>query len=253
MSLRIGEEFAIKAGSEEWWRKHRYLDAIGSDSVMTTNNDRLHQASSRRTGALDLVQMLEQQRQRIADLNTRLNDLDRKSDENLRAAQERIAEMLRTANKTKDGRAVFQAEDGTIYDQDGTVVGADEVDWETWDAEAESWEDYQTALADRDQAADLVAKVDGLQDRLNAGGLSDEDLSVVDEELTALETSIPEFNGFTVPSTGERSTSAAKLYETGPAPTLTVAASFGQAVAGETAEPPPSPATLTPLQPFTPE
>jgi hypothetical protein len=228
------------------------LATAGSGAVLTPNGPRSDHPQTASGKTAELLRIMEQRRfEQITEINSRLDELDRQSDAALRSAQERLAEILRTANKTRDGRSVFQAEDGTIFDEHGNEVSADEIDWETWKADAWSWEDFQTARDEKDNAAQIAEKVDEIRERVDAGELTDEDLAAIDGELSALEASMPAFSFTPTAGTGDRSTSAAKLYEDGPESGLTVGLPFSRAVAGQSDQPSDDPAQPAPLVPFT--
>lgn len=216
MSLRIGEEFAVKAGSAEWWRMQRYLAETGNEAVIAGSQADRAEAASRRAGATsstaELMRTLEEQRQqRIADFDTRLEELDRRGDEAVRAAQERFAAVLRDANRAKDGRAVFQDDDGTIYDEQGNVVAADEIDWDNWSAGGPSWDKFNLATGELADAIAFDQKVDEIREGIS-DKLTDEQLDDLELDLEGLEAH------FTSPTVGmlapanARATSAAKGY-----------------------------------------
>jgi hypothetical protein len=153
----------------------------------------------------------EQRQQRIADLNTRLGELDRRSDEAVRVAQERLTEILRGANRAKDGRAVFADEDGTIYDEDGNVVGADDIDLDEWNPEGPSWRDYGDARQGVRDAIAFDQKIDDLRER--AGDkLTDEQLDDLALEIEGLEDEFARPAPTVQPLADMRGTSAAKDY-----------------------------------------
>jgi len=239
MNLRLGEEFAIKAGSEEWWREHGYLRTVDNGSVLTPGAaDNGGGSSSRRIasadGAFEMIQMLDQEQARaarIAALNDRLADLDGRSAEALRAAQEHLDEILRTANRTTDGRIVFQDEDGTIYDEHGNEVDPGDVDPDTWRAEAPSWEEYQDGLSDVAKAEDHYQRVQDLRDRLTDGP-TDEELADIDNEIAALESEMPTtlIDADHTATAQTRPTSAVKLLDGEVASGATLRAPFIDAV-----------------------
>ena len=255
MNLTTGDEFRDAATPDQaLLLKLAALRDAGSGAVLSPATEN-GGAPSRRTATADLMHfILQQQRdEQIRLFNERLDDLDRRSDEALRHADERLADVLRTANKSKDGRAVFQDEDGSIYDEHGNEVAAGEVDWTQWKAERPNWSAYQDALQDRDAAQAFKAKVDDLQDRM-AEGLDDKDLAGFDDDLTALESESQGFAGASWTSAvAERSTSAAKLYDVDAVPRVTAVDSFDRAVRPVEEEQPISPANDRSVLTFTPQ
>ena len=224
VTINPGEEFRIKATpSPELMRKLAYLAAQDNDSVLTDGirSGKDFGAGGRRTGraqrSAQLAQLLMQQMLLLTD---RLDALDRASEKALREAEERLAEIRRTANRTKDGRVAFADEDGTIYDEHGNEVSPDEIDPETWKADAPTWHDLKEAQKQQREAQQFRDKVEEQKDRLFGGELSDDDLADLEKEITALEKAVPA--GFSRPAsasqeTTTRSTSAAKGYATGSA------------------------------------
>jgi hypothetical protein len=240
MSLRIGEEFRIAGtAGQDWWREHGYLRTVDNGSVLTPGTADSGGGSSRRVatadGAFEMIQMLDQEQARatrIAALNDRLADLDRRSAEALRAAQKHLDEILRTANRTTDGRIVFQDEDGTIYDKDGNEVDRGDVDPDTWNPDAPSRGDFLDAREDVETAEAYREEVLDHQARL-ADELTDDELDALEADILALQESPPQRpeadSGPTV-----RTTSAAKALDElpDPAANLILQSPFSAAVAG---------------------
>jgi hypothetical protein len=258
MSVNDGDVFKTGATANQTvLLQLQFLASAGNGSVMNPATEN-GGAPSRRTATADTVAdimtflAVQQREEQIRILNDRLAELDRRSEEQLRAAQERLAEILRTANKTKDGRAVFAAEDGAIYDERGNTVAADEIAWDQWNADRPSWSAYQDAMQDKSAALAFKTRVDDLQGRM-AQGLTDKELPGFGDDLTALEKDTQGFTGATLtPAASVRSTSAAKLYDTDAASTIPVGASFDRAVKPVIETSPEDPAAIKPLASFTP-
>ena len=102
-------------------------------------------------------------------------------------------ETLDQSARLPDGRHVFKAEDGTIYDQDGNVVDGPEADGIVWPDNAPSYEDY---LARKTAVADARANVDAWKDYLiNVIGaardrLADEDNPLSPDDLRDLQDTV---------------------------------------------------------------
>jgi hypothetical protein len=222
MGLRIGEEFTNKAvGDAEWWRRQLYLAETGNGAVMIGSAAEREFVSGRAasgTGsAADLMRLVLQQRheEQIRILNDRFNELDRKTDEALRRADERLAEILRTSNRTRDGRAVFEGDDGKFYDENDNEVGADEIDWDTWNPDAWKRHDFQGAAQAVKIATELHNDVlqakDDLANRPTGEALAA--LTLRAESLEAATEGLRD-SGFRLshPVIESRATSAAKEY-----------------------------------------
>lgn len=209
MSLRIGEEFASHSGSAEWWRKRRYLDEIGSDAVLTNGaGDRADTASSGRrvasTSAMDLLQMLEQQRQReeqIQQINENFDAMDRASVEALQQIEEELLalrlereQMLERAFRDERGRAIFMTEDeSAAYYEDGTQLGDDEFralrerlrgkpTWEQLQAQIKKENDL---LAERGAIHTLQDERDQVREDLATGAISPAQAQIREQEIEA--------------------------------------------------------------------
>lgn len=220
MIINPGEEFRnVATPSREVLRKLVYLAEIGSDSVLSGHAGQREAFAAGRgkrpSDALHkITQILEQQRQheqRTAEINSRLDALDRASARALREAEERLDRIRRDANRTIDGRIVFMDDDGTIYDEHGSNVDPDRINRDTWRPEAPSWSDFINGMKDVDDAKARHQEIQDLKGRLGDNP-TDEDISEIDEELDALEAAMPASLA-TRHGESERSTSAAKLYD----------------------------------------
>ena len=241
--------------SQELQRKLAYLAAQGNDSVLTggVTSARRFGGGDDKTGKtnrlVEAVELLSRQQQ-ILELNERLAALDRESLIALREAEERLEEIRRNANRTIDGRLVFEDKNGILRDEHGAEIGSDQIDRSQWRPEAESWEAFQEADRRVQEAKDFREQVTGAQERLDGGNLSETDLDELERAITALETAGPGDTGgpaepqqaaereMEVPG---RSVSAARDYTGDPA--LDVAAlrlPFGGAATG------PAPAAADP-------
>ncbi len=265
MSVDEGDVFRnVATAGQKLLLQFQFLASAGSGAVLSPATEN-GGAPSRRTANADafadMVQFLAQQQreEQIRVLNQQLDDLDRRSDEALRAAQDRLVDILRGANKTKDGRAVFEDEDGTIYDQYGKEVGADEIDWENWKADAWKWGDVLTAQQSIDRLSVIRAEVLQAKDDLGNNPSNkrlDEITDLIaesDSAVAGLRTSgVAEQLNTAGSRPVERSTSAAKLYDDRTAPAVNVASLFGQAVLPPISSPPDRPAEKPVVQ-FTPD
>lgn len=135
--------------------------------------------------AVAIETVLAVQEQRIAALQERFDHLDTISLQALIEAQQWLEELLRDANRARDGRAVFEAQDGTIYDEDGNEVARADIDLESWDADKPGWEDFSAAY-------DSVARRQEIRDRVVEQGErlddpDDEQLVDIEAELDTLE------------------------------------------------------------------
>ncbi|MCB9958694.1 MAG: hypothetical protein H6843_08840 [Rhodospirillaceae bacterium] len=200
MNLAAGQEFrAAATPTQELWRKLAYLAAQDNGSVLSgqvgsSNAEAENSRKSQRTAHLtDLAQILEQQRlqtQQIQEINDRLHALDRASVRALHDAERLREELLRSANRTADGLSIFQAADGTIYDEHGNEVAGDQIDWESWNPDAGSWEQFLEAQQSVDSARDFRDRVARCRDQIGDDPSSDALAGTLDE-LDALEASMP--------------------------------------------------------------
>lgn len=251
MTVNAGEEFKLRAApDQELLRKLSYLSAQDSESVLTGGIQSPRgfggeAKGNKRDGLADNLQFLtfeEQQRQdRLRRLNERLDDLDRQSLQALREAEQRLEEVKENANRTKDGRLAFEAEDGTIRDQYGEEISPEEIDMSTWDSDAPDLERYTEAVEKHAEAEEFRDKVLQQKARLADAELSDEELDDLEGEIAALEASGPDApQGVrALEDTQARSTSAAKDYvDTSRVNTgVTLDEPFSKAAAGREPEP----------------
>lgn len=124
--------------------------------------------------------------QRLTGLQERADDLDAISLQALIEAQQRLEEILRNANRARDGRAIFEASDGTIYDENGNEVKPADIDPGEWNDDGPSWDDFSAARDDIHRAQALRDRVRDQQDRL-ADNPDEDALDDIDAELDALE------------------------------------------------------------------
>lgn len=143
------------------------------------------------TAAIDVVMTVEEQRRA---LQQRLDELDHISLEALRDAERRLDEIRENANRAKDGRRVYEAGDGTIYDEDGSIVERDEIEWSTWRQDGPSREQYEETLRQRDQAVKNRERLREQRERLEQDP-DEEDLREIEDELDELEAGMAETFG----------------------------------------------------------
>lgn len=120
------------------------------------------------------------------------------SQERLDLSEERLQALRDEAYVTEDGRRVFRSEDGTwVIDETGALVEVDELDpdviadhrpsAETW---LEAVEENRALQEQRQDLVDYQSALDDAQDRLSAGGLSNEDLAELDDLLSNAPTAV---------------------------------------------------------------
>ena len=215
MALNPGEEFNIKATpSQELLRKLAYLARQDNDSVLTGGmraGQRVggaDQKSARADRFFETLQFIQRQEQ-IRLLNERLNELDGASLEALRTADERLEEIRRTANRTRDGRLAFEDRDGKIRDENGKEIGREQIDQAQWKSEAPRYEIFREAMDQHREAREYREKVLEQKARLD-GELSDKDLDDLEKQITELEAARPATEQ---QAAAPRTTSAAKTYD----------------------------------------
>ena len=156
--------------------------------------------------------MEEQRRQhQIKLLSYRLGVLDQASEKALREAQERLEVIVRTANRTIDGRMAFKDGNGIIRDQYGAVIGADEIDPISWRVDAPTFEGFREVRQQKNDAEQLRDKVQEHRGRLETGDLSEDELTALGEDVAELEVSLASDLAL-VNHAAIRATSAAKSY-----------------------------------------
>lgn len=187
--------------------------------------------------------------ERLRTVERRLEALDRASLEALHAAEQRLETLRDNANRTVDGRLVFRsAEDGRLYDEEGTLVSPEHVDPEAWDPNAPTREQYEETLDRIERIRDWREQRQAIEERASDNPTEDE-LDALERELEDLESDMPasirRYDGARHGPDGasteaQRSTSAARGF-TGPAGfdgAASVRPLFARAAAGETTTPP---------------
>ncbi|MCB1471243.1 MAG: hypothetical protein KDK08_29665 [Rhizobiaceae bacterium] len=134
----------------------------------------------------------------IAEFRTELDSYRAATIESLMLNEQQLVEvrarldaMLAQAYVLPDGRRVFKTEDGQrVFDEHGEEVGADLVDpdmIEDWRPRAESYlsdrEAERELVENRDRKLDLLDRMDAMDERLEEGDLTEDDLADMREEL----------------------------------------------------------------------
>lgn len=116
-----------------------------------------------------------------------------------RNAQTQLDGLIANAAMLPDGTRVFRDKDGKIWRENGTIVGNEDAASIVWRGDEPSYEDYRTALTDRDASTSAVAEIERYQvETLGTARdrLTDEDNPLNSEELQrmqkALTAEIPE-------------------------------------------------------------
>ena len=198
MTESAKNEFQLSAvPGEELTRRLAYLAAQDNGSVLTggfikdataLEREGSDRASQQAATAMEFLAQQEQLRQqRIAELSSRLDSLEQAAREAMINAENDLAEILSNANRDRNGRAVFQDQDGNIRNEDGEIVDPTDVDMSEWDAEGPTWERFESAHAAVERATDFYERVHDAEERLDAGTLNDNDLSELEGDLDAME------------------------------------------------------------------
>lgn len=137
----------------------------------------------------------------LAQLRSRLDEIERaareallEAEERLRRAQDAYAALQQQAHRLEDGRRVYRSEtDGLVYDEEGRVVAIDPVD-----VAGPSYEEYRgavagqrQALAQREAAIDYLDRVKEAQERYGSGPLSGDERDAFEADLLLLEEDMP--------------------------------------------------------------
>ncbi len=201
MHVSIKNEFQISATPGEELSRHlAYLAAQDNGSVLTggfiKDAAALEREGSDRAGqqaatAMEFLAQQEQLRhQRLAELSNRFDVLEQAAHDALIDAENDLAEILSNANRDRNGRAVFQDQDGNIRNEDGEIVDPADVDISEWDPDGPSWEVYDEKFDARDSAATAFERVQERRERFESGDISEADFSVLEDDLDALEAEI---------------------------------------------------------------
>jgi len=112
--------------------------------------------------------------------------------EQLDAVNAQILAMLERAYVMEDGRRVFKTEDGTqVFDEKGTEVTRDELDFDLISPSAPTWEQRLELLGKRNQLTterkqilEFQEKVDQAREKVADGKISSDELDELDAELS---------------------------------------------------------------------
>lgn len=111
--------------------------------------------------------------------------------ERLDAVNDEIMELLARAHMLDDGRRVFLTEDRTkAFDEFGTEVTSEELDFDTAPPGVPTWETYSAKLdrqreliEEREQIIEYQTKLDHAREEIGDGEISKDDLEALDAEL----------------------------------------------------------------------
>lgn len=117
-----------------------------------------------------------------------------RNEEALAAANARLEALLDNAFVLPDGRRVFRTEDGSrVFDEHGNALAEDEIDPDMIPEGRTTWEDYQTEVEEherlrqeRQDLLDYQDRLDDARERLEEGGLTDDELDDIAEDLEDL-------------------------------------------------------------------
>lgn len=201
MSVSMKNEFQISATPGEELSRHlAYLAAQDNGSILTggfiKDAAALEREGSGRTGqqtatAMEFLARQEQQRQqRLAELSNRLDTLERAAHDTLIDAENDLAEILSNANRDRNGRAVFQDQDGNIRNEDGEIVDPTDVDMGEWDNDAPSWEQKDQAAEQVKTANTIYEQTMAIGDQIDAGELGDSDIQALAGDIDLIEAAL---------------------------------------------------------------
>lgn len=205
MSVSMKNEFQISATPGEELSRHlAYLAAQDNGSVLTggfiKDAAALEREGSDRAGqqaatTMEFLARQEQLRQqRLAELSNRLDALEQAAHDALIDAENDLAEILSNANRDRNGRAVFQDQDGNIRNEDGEIVDPADVDMSEWDSDRPSWTELTEARTATQSAAEFYDRVQEAKARSDVGELDDEVLSILEGDLDAMEAELASFS-----------------------------------------------------------
>ena len=109
----------------------------------------------------------------------------------LDAVNARIEDMLSRAYVMEDGRRMFKTDDGTqVFDEFGTEVSRDELDFDLIGDERPTSEAYETLVenrgqleAERTEILEFQEKADAAREQIADGEISEDDLAELDADL----------------------------------------------------------------------
>lgn len=198
MSASIKNEFQISATPGEELSRHlAYLAAQDNGSVLTggfiKDAAALEREGSDRAGqqaatAMEFLARQEQLRQqRLAELSNRLDTLEQAAHNALIDAENDLAEILSNANRDRNGRAVFQDQNGNIRNEDGEIVDPSEVDVSEWDSDRPSWESFERSEATVGRATNFYERVQDSREAFASYQLDDDALTAMEQDLDGME------------------------------------------------------------------
>ncbi len=222
LALTFGEEFRICATpSPELLRKLAYLARQDNDSVLTgalrsTENfgSSSQKADQDRFAAFAQLVASEElhRQQQMQELSARLEVLDSQSQQAVLETQKRLEEIRRNANRTTDGRIVFEDKDGAIRDEEGTQVSVDNVDLAQWNADAPTYETFRDARERHEDAKTFRRAVLEAREKLE-NDPEEIDLDRLEARISELEAGHLLPAGDAPAGANTRPTSAAKTYD----------------------------------------
>lgn len=198
MVYKLGDEFrSVATPSPELLRKLLYHATIDSGSVLTAGFKNPRAIGSERESdeeaAIDMawLQLSESVQARIESLQQRVDGLDRASLLAVQETQERLDMTRRDANRAKDGRRVYETEDGrTVFDEQGTEIARDGIDPNNWNSGGPTWEHYNRTVNEVEEMKEFRTKVLEQKARLE-NGPSAEELDDIEASLDELERDMP--------------------------------------------------------------
>ena len=194
--------------NREWQRQmaHRHQERLDRERKERTADDN---DADFFAAAIELVRATDQQIEAFTD---RLDHYDQatvaalmENERALELLQVQIDAMLARAHVMEDGRRVFLTRDKTqAFDEFGTEVLANELDFDAISADAPYWEEFQPLLiqqetleAERQQLLEFQEKLDETREAVSDGDISEAELERLDQELKdlappSLEAHLPE-------------------------------------------------------------
>lgn len=134
---------------------------------------------------------------RLAEYDYALIEALQENEKNLKAARERLDNLLEDAYVLPDGRRVFKTSDGTrVFDEHGQELSREEIDPDAIEDFRPSWEEWQTATStytglneEREKLLRFQEQVDDVRERLAQGSVSEQELAELE---TLLDNDMPE-------------------------------------------------------------
>lgn len=183
--------------NREWQRQlaHRHQERLDRERKERTADDN---EADFFAAAIELVRATDQQIEAFTD---RLDHYDQatvaslmENERALELLQVQINAMLARAHVMEDGRRVFRTRDGTqVFDEFGTEVFSDELDFDAITADAPYWEEFQPLLlqqealeAEREQLLEFQERLDEARETVADRNISEDELESLDRELKDL-------------------------------------------------------------------